>query len=221
MTPTTETPPPKPRHTAPGGRVLLHDVPWEMYARLVKSFEGKRNVRLTYDRGSLEIMAPSFEHDDDGDFLADLAKILIEEFGLPIRRGGSVTLRRKRLRKGIEPDRCFWIANASKLEGVRQLDLRIHPPPDLAIEVDVTNPSLDRFGIYAKLGVPELWRLDGDELTFHLLDGKKYVVTPTSRTFSGITPNDLMVFVQQGRGAADQGIATRAFRAWVKQRPTQ
>jgi Uma2 family endonuclease len=219
MTPTTETPPPKPRPADPDGRVLLYDVPWEMYARLVKTFEGKRNVRLTYDRGSLEIMAPSFEHDDDGDFLADLAKILIEEFGLPIRRGGSMTLKRKRWKKGLGPDRCFWIANAAKLEGVRQLDLRIHPPPDLAIEIDVTNPSLDRFGIYAKLGVPELWRLDGDELKFHRLDGKKYAEAATSQAFPGISPGDLLPFLRQARGAADQGPATRDFRAWVRARP--
>src|SRR4051812_22477187 len=97
---TTETPPPNAHAPPPDGRVLLYDVPWEMYIRLVKSFEEKRNVRLTYDRGSLEIMAPSFEHDRDAAALAHLVEVLTEEFGLPIVRGGSVTVKRRRTRRG-------------------------------------------------------------------------------------------------------------------------
>lgn len=222
MTPPTETPPPKPRAAPPDGRVLLYDVPWAMYVRLVKSFEGKRNVRLTYDRGRLEIMAPSFEHDRDAAALAHLVEILTEELGLPIVRGGSVTVKRRRARRGLEPDRCFWIANAASVAGVNVLDLRIHPPPDLAIEVDVTNPSLDRFGVYAGLGVPELWRLDGDSLTFNTLAAsRRYAPAAASPTLRGVTPADLLPFVQRLRDAADQNMVTRDFRAWVRQRPPQ
>jgi Uma2 family endonuclease len=224
MTPTTPTtppsaPPPKPRRRKPGRAVVLHCVPWEMYTELLKVFAEKRGVKLTYDRGDLEIMAPSMGHEDDGYHLGLFVDILTEEFGMPIRRGGSVTIKRKRLKKGIEADRCFWIANAAKLAGVRQLDLRVHPPPDLAIEVDVTSSSLDRFGIYAKLDVTELWRLDGDELRFHQLGAnKKYAEVPTSPTFAGIAPADLMGFIRQARVAADQTVASKAFRAWARQR---
>jgi Uma2 family endonuclease len=221
MTPTTPAPTPlaKPRRRKPGRAVVLHCVPWAMYEKLLEVFAEKPGVRLTYDRGDLEIMAPSYEHEDDGYHLGMFVDILTEELGMPIRRGGSVTVKRKKLKKGIEPDRCFWIANAAKLAGARQLDLRVHPPPDLAIEVDVTSSSLDRFGIYAKLGVAELWRLDGDDLRFHQLGAnRKYAEVPTSPTFPGVAPADLMPFVKQARGAADQHVATRAFRAWARLR---
>jgi Uma2 family endonuclease len=190
-----------------------------MYTKLLEVFAEKRGVKLTYDREDLEIMVPSAEHEDDAESLAELVKILTQELGLPIRRGGSVTLKRKRFKKGIEPDRCFWIANAPRRAGVRQLDLRVHPPPDLAIEVDVSSSSLDRFKIYAKLGVTELWRLDGDDLRFYQLGAnKKYTEVPTSPTFAGVTPGDLMTFVKRARAAADQNIVSEDFRAWVRQR---
>src|SRR5207302_9413364 len=113
-----------------------------------------------------EIMSPLLEHDNDGQFLGRLIVALTEELGLPIKGGGSVTMRRRRRRRGLEADECFWIANAARMAGRRRLDLRTDPPPDLALEVDVTHSSLDRMGIYAALGVPEVWPLDGDTLTF-------------------------------------------------------
>ena len=214
-------PPPvaQPRRRKPKERVLISDVPWGTYLRMNRALEHKRNVRLAYDRGELEIMTPSFEHDRDADTLGQLVRILTEELGLPIIPGGSVTLKRKAWKKGIEPDRCFWIANAARVSGIRRLDLKIHPPPDLGIEVDVTSSSLNRLAIYARLGVAEVWRLDGDDLVFHQLGAKRrYVASPTSRAFPSVTPAELMDFVKQARTAADQNVVTRAFRAWVRSR---
>src|SRR5436305_1956903 len=123
---------------AAGQCLRLSYVDWEMYTQLLRTFAERPRVRLTYDDGELEIMSPSLEHDDDGDFLGYMVRVLTEELGLPVHGGGSVTLRRKIKKKGLEPDRCFWIANAHRITGVRRLDLRRHPPPDLAIEVDVS-----------------------------------------------------------------------------------
>ena len=103
-------------------------------------------------------MSPLLEHDDPSQFLSDMVLILTLELGLPLKRGGSVALRRQLRRRGIEADSCFWIANAHRMAGRRRLDLRVDPPPDLAIEVDVTSSSLNRLAIYAALGVPEVWR---------------------------------------------------------------
>lgn len=218
-TPTTPPPVPKPRRRKPGRRVLIRNVDWDQYEKLLEAFSGRRNARLTYDRGVLEIMAPSNEHETDAAFLAHLAEVLTEERGLPVRRGGSFTMKRKDLKRGIEPDRCFWVTNADQVAGVRKIDLAVHHPPDLAIEVDVTNSSVDKLGIYAKLGVAELWRLDGDVLRFYQLGPKrKYAEVPTSPTFAGVTPADLVAFVIRARTAADQNPVTRDFRAWVRQR---
>jgi Uma2 family endonuclease len=202
----------------PGGRLRLTYVPWQMYTRLLRVFEEQPSVRLTYDRGELEIMPPMLKHDDDSRFLGRLIVILTEEFGLPIHGGGSTTLRRRRKQKGLEPDDCFWIAHAPQLAGVRDLDLRVHPPPDLAIEVDVTHSSMDRMGIYAALGVPEVWRLDGGALTFQVLDAGTYRQVDASPTFASVTPGDLLPFLNQAREAFDQNAVARKFREWARLR---
>jgi Uma2 family endonuclease len=214
-TPVTPPPAAKPRRKR-GRAVVIPFVDWKTYTRLLRAFGDRPRLRLTYDRGNLEIMVPSDEHEIDATFLARMVVILTEEFKLPVRTGGSTTLKRKRMKKGLEPDTCFWIANAARVAGVK-LDLKLHPPPDLAIEVDVTHSSLDRFGIYRTLGVGELWRLAGDDLELHVLGAdKKYARVPTSPTFAGIAPADLMNFVKQARGAADQNVTAAAFRAWLQ-----
>jgi Uma2 family endonuclease len=216
----TPTPQPatKPRRRKRGRAVVIPNVPWEMYEELLKVFEEKRGLRLTYDSEVLEIMVPSLDHDFGDRFLATLVPILTEELGLPIRPGGSTTMRKKKHLKGIEADDIFWIASAPQLAGVRALDLAVHPPPDLAIEVDVSRSSMNRLKVYARLGVPEVWRLDGDTLTFHVLAGKSYQTATHSRSFPLVTPNDLVPFVRQARAAGDLTPVYRAFRAWVKQR---
>ena len=208
------------RRRLSGGRLRLSYVPWKMYTQLLpRSSRSGRACKLTYDRGELEIMSPSLQHDDDGEYLGHMVRLMTEEFGLPIHGGGSVTLQRQLKQKGLEPDECFWIAHAPQIAGVRRLDLRIHPVPDLAIEIDVTSSSLNRMGIYAALGVPELWRLDQHVLTFHVLDAdnnyRQVAVTPT---FPNVTPADLMPFLREAAEATDQNQVTRRFREWVRQR---
>jgi len=197
----------------------MSGVDWRTYSRLLRAFEPCRNVRLTYDRGELEIMSPTLKHDYKGRFLGDLVIALTEELELPRLRGGSATLRRRKHEKGVEADECFWIANAHRMTGREELDLRRDPPPDLAIEIDVTSSSLDRMAIYAALKVPELWPLDGDVLTFHVLgqDGN-YQVAATSFAFPLVTPADLLVFLQQARQFGDENAVLRQFREWIRQR---
>lgn len=164
-------------------------------------------------------MSPTMEHDDDGSVLGRMVCILTEELGLPLKHGGSVTMRRRLKQRGIEADECFWIANAHRMAGKRRLNLRVDPPPDLAIEVDVSHSSLNRLAIYAALKVPEVWRLDGDTLLFYIMNpGPTYLVSPTSLSFPLVTPADLLGFLQQTRQAGDQNPILRQFREWVRQR---
>lgn len=210
---------PSVQRTSARQHLLLSDVDWKTYSRLLHIFAERPGYRLTYDRGELEIMSPSLEHDDDGDVLGDMVFILTEELGLPLKRGGSTTLRSQLRQRGIEADVCFWIANAHRMAGVRRLNLRRDPPPDLAIEIDVSRSSLNRLGIYAALRVPEVWQLDGDVLTFHVLTlARSYAVSPTSQWFPLVTPADLVPFVQQARQAGDENVVLRQFRQWVRQR---
>jgi hypothetical protein len=121
--------------------LVLDAVDWRMYTGLLRVLAERRGLRLTYDRGTLEIMSPSFAHEIDADLLGRFVVALTEEIGLPIQAGRSTTLRRRRKRRGLEPDHCWWIANAPRMQGRRKLDLRVDPPPDLAVEIDVTAPS--------------------------------------------------------------------------------
>src|SRR5947209_6294150 len=142
--------------TSSGSCLRLYGVDWREYTRMLKAFADQRGVRLTYDRGELEIMSPTFEHDNDAYILGRFVDVLTEELGLPIKGGRSTTFRRKKKQRGLEPDNCYWIAHEAQVRGLRRIDLRIHPPPDLAIEVDVTHQSINRMRIYANLGVPEV-----------------------------------------------------------------
>jgi Uma2 family endonuclease len=197
--------------------LLLRGITWKTYGRLLRAFAEYRGVRLTFDRGNLEIMSPLLEHDGDADFLGQMVVVLTDELGLKRRAGGSVTLRRRDRRRGLEPDRCYWIASEPQIRGKRRLDLRVDPAPDLAMEVDVTSSSLDRLAIYAALGVPEVWRLESGALTFQVLGpGSAYAVAAQSRSFPGLTPADLLRFLAL-LASEDEVSVTRQFRAWVRQ----
>jgi Uma2 family endonuclease len=196
---------------------VLYDIDWRTYSLLLRAFEkAGRRLRLTYDRGTLEIMSPLWEHENPADLLGCFVVVLTEELDLPRRAGRCVTLRRKRKRRGLEPDNCYWIASAPRLQGKTHLDLRTDPPPDLAIEVEVTHRALDRMSIYAALGVPEVWRLSDKGLTFHILENTVYQVRPNSLSFPQLASADLVGFLAQ-IGQADDTTLVRRFREWVRQ----
>ncbi len=200
--------------------LLMHDVDWRTYGRLLRAFAERPGVRLTYDRGALEIRSPLYEHDSDADFLGRLVAALTEELRLTVRGGGSTTLRRRKKRRGLEPDRCYWIANEPKIRAKRRIDLRLDPPPDLAIEVDVTRSSLDRMSLYAALGVPEVWRLVEPALTFHVLGPEgKYAEAGQSLSFPQVTPADLTRLLAQ-RASSDDNTLIAQLRTRVRQPPT-
>jgi Uma2 family endonuclease len=196
---------------------VLYDIDWKTYTRLLRVFDRSgRRFRLTYDRGTLEIMSPLWVHEGHAKLLGRFIDILTEELDLPCRLGGSVTLRRRRKQRGLEPDNCYWIANSPLLQGKTELDLHVDPPPDLAIEVDVTSSSLDRLSIYAALGVSEVWRFSTGGIAFHMLESGAYVVRPNSLSFPQLASADLPPFLAQW-GQSDDGTIVRQFREWVKQ----
>jgi Uma2 family endonuclease len=195
---------------------VLDDIDWPTYTRLLRAFAGRRRLRLTYDRGTLEIMAPLWQHEEPGRMLGRFIDVLTEELDLPCRLGGSVTLRRRGLKRGLEPDNCYWIASTPRLQGKTKLDLRVDPPPDLAVEIDVSSSSLDRMSIYAALKVPEVWRCDASGFAFHVLQGTRYAVQTHSLAFPQLASADLVPFLAQVAQIDDTALA-RQFRAWVRE----
>jgi Uma2 family endonuclease len=198
-------------------RLVLNDVDWRTYQRLLRALDERPALRLTYDRGTLELMTISFEHELHNRFLSRLVVVLTEELDMPLKEGGTTTLRRRRRKRGLEPDSCFWIANEDKVRLKVRIDLRTDPPPDLAIEADVSHSSLNRMAIYAALGVPEVWRYDGQTLTFHILGADGRYVAGPSRAFPTLLPDEITVFLPL-RQQLDDNAVVRQFRAWVRQR---
>jgi Uma2 family endonuclease len=155
-------------------RVIISNVSWETYESLLKDLENQSSPRLAYDRGVLEIMSPHFEHDSAKEILAYIATITLEEMDFDFVAAGSTTFKREALKRGFEPDSSFYIKNAERVRGKKRLDMEIDPPPDLLIEIDVTTDSMNKFPLYAAIGVPEVWRYEGS-LEIWILDEGRYV----------------------------------------------
>jgi len=194
---------------------LLHDVSWENYIKIGDALEDRPALRLTYDRGSLEIMVTSSEHEGYKSRLSRLFEALTEEMNVAVKGFGSMTHQREDLRRALEPDECYYLANHARMRGVKRLDLTRDPPPDLVLEMEVTCSALDRMDIYATLGVPEVWRFDGETVTPYQLVEGQYERLARSPTFPMIPLEELVRFVRLGE-SEDDTTMVRAFRSWVR-----
>ncbi len=140
-------------YTVPEQRTVLHNISWETFETLLKETGEDRGSRFAYDGSTLEIMTPLFKHENPKCNFHNFIIALAEELNIEIKSAGSTTLKRKIVRKGIEPDNCYYIQNELAVRGRETLDLTNSPAPDLAIEIDITNSSVDKFDIYSALGV--------------------------------------------------------------------
>jgi len=209
--PTGSQAPPRPSNP----RVLLRGIRWETYEALLLDLDNS-SIRLTYDRGSLEIMAPLFRHENYSGLLGRLIEILAEELNLDFKAAWSTTFKRADLARGLEPDRSFYIQHVAAIAGRMEIDLTTDPPPDLAIEVDNTSSSLNRMGIYGALRVPEVWRCDSEGLQIWLRkpDGS-YELAAASPTFPTLPVGEVLPLLGQLVQMTDLPLI-RALRAWVR-----
>jgi Uma2 family endonuclease len=180
-------------------RVVLHNIGWNTYERLLADHENNSAPRFTYDRGELEIMSPSPEHEAFNRSIALLVEFLAAELGIDVYDLGSTTFRREDLERGFEPDSCFYIQNEEQVRGKDRIDLAVDPPPDLVIEIDITSPSFSKLPIYAQIGVPEVWRYDGERMTILVLEGSDYAETAESIVLPPVTSNVLTDFVEKSK----------------------
>ena len=199
----------------PGQKVVLENISWIELEAILEDLGESRSSRIAYDNGTLEIMTPLPEHEVNKVYISNFLEILLEELDIEFCPLGSTTFKNQAMFKGIEPDSCFYIKNEPAVRGKYRLDLTVDPPPDLALEIDITNRSHPE--IYQSLGVPELWQYKTDELKFLLLVDGKYVKSETSSNFPNfslleIIPQYLTQCRTEGR---NKGM--KAFRSWVKE----
>lgn len=194
---------------------VLWGVSWKFCKSLIEEV-GERRVRLTYDGENLELMSPSFPHESWNRLLAQFIDALTLEWNVPIRSGGSVTMKAEELQRALEPDTCYWIAHEAAIRAKEELDLSRDPPPDLAIEIDVTHSSLDRIGVYQALRVPEVWRFDGELLQVLVLQsGGEYLPTEKSMAFPYFPVQKLVEFLHRARVVGDTA-SRRELIEWVR-----
>ncbi|MDJ0897841.1 MAG: Uma2 family endonuclease [Xenococcus sp. MO_188.B8] len=168
----------------PGQTILLRDINWLDFEAILEDLGERRSSRIAYDCGTLSIMTALPEHEVNKVLIGDLLKVLLEELDIDFWSLGSTTFKNKIMKQGIEPDDCFYIKNEALIRGKDRIDLTIDPPPDLAIEVEVTSRS--NTNIYAKLGVPELWRFEKGKLKIDILQDGAYVNYDVSSIFPDI-----------------------------------
>ncbi len=203
-------------HLPEGGALLFQRVSWDEYEKLVEKLGARYRARLSYDHGRLEINMPLPIHEDYKEFLLRLMHVLTEELELDMQALGSTTFKYEPWLQGLEPDTCFYIQNAARVIGVRRFDPnQPPPPPDIAVEIDITNESLSRFPIYANLGVPEIWRYDEQQVWMYHLTEAGYVAAATSRAFPFLTAEALGQFLERSQ-TEGQSAVLREFRQWVR-----
>ena len=196
--------------------VVLENVSWRTYERLLQDLADSSAPRLTYDRGVLEIMSPTPEHERLNRTLAQLVEVLAEELEVEIENLGSSTFRREDLERGFEPDSCFYVRNAEKVRGKLRLDLTVDPPPDLVIEFDITSHSIGKMPIYVRVRVPEVWRYDGTTFRIDRLKGDEYVSTDSSVAFPILTVQSASDFLEESRRSTRLGWL-KSLREWIGQ----
>jgi Uma2 family endonuclease len=197
-------------------RVIMHNVSWATYEKLCADLASQSSIRMAYDRGTLEIMSPLSEHEESNRTMALLVEVLAEEMDIDVRDLGSTTFKRADLARGFEPDTCFYVQHEVSIRGKSSIDLTIDPPPDLVIEVDITSGSLNKFPLYAQLGIREIWRYDGQRVHIYTLATESYVETETSRILPLLTGAVLSGFLHQSTTLRRTALL-RAFRAWVRE----
>ena len=223
MTTTTTAPPPAAPPPPPLSprveverRIVLEGVSWSLYEQLLREVGDTNHLRLTFDEGRLEIMSPSPLHELVKTIVARLIEAYADATGTTVEGFGSTTFDREDLQKGLEPDECYYIANAAAVIGRRELDWAVDPPPDLAIEVDISPPDVARTPIYAALRVPEVWRHDGRRLVaLHRAPDGNYVEAAASLAFPRLPMDELNRLIQLGLEKG-QSAAVRAMREWVR-----
>lgn len=204
-------------------RVLLHGISWEQFENILRDLGDRRAARIAYYEGTLEIMTPLPEHEyfkeTIGDAVKDIAEVLEQDY----ESYGSTTWRRQIKQAGVEPDNCFYFQNEALVRGRLDLDLAHVPPPDLALEIDITRKSLDRFPIYARLGVPELWCYEDSTLRIYQLQrdesstfgGDRYIETERSAIFPNLNIRELPQLIEAHRAEGRLALR-RSIRIWAK-----
>jgi Uma2 family endonuclease len=201
-------------HLPEGGTRTLREVSQEDYAQLLAELGDSNRVRVSYYHGRLEVMSPSPINEIFKELISDIGRITADLTGVDLEKLGSTTFTPGTFGAGAEPDTCFYVQNAARIIGKRKIDLSDDPPPDVAVEIDISSDSSDKLAIYQSLRVPEVWIYNGERLRIRKLTDQGYVEAPNSPAFPLLTADALTEALEKSK-TKGQSAALRSFRAWL------
>jgi len=180
-----------------GSVIAIYSLSWRDYEDILNELGEDRHTRIAYYQGTLEIISPLSRHERPHRIAGDIVKAILDAQGRDWEDFGSTTFYR-RGRAGVEPDTCFYVTNAALVRGCQErIDVDIYPPPDLAIESDVTSKTL--LSAYEAIAVPEIWVYRDDSLKIFLWKDGQYVDSESSLLFPELEIKTLIPqLVQQG-----------------------
>lgn len=197
----------------------LGHVGWTGLEAYLTMVGDRRGPRIRYREGYLTLVTPSRLHEDRSDRLDGLVKAICVELAIAMRPTGSTLFRRRDLDHGIEADESYYLANVARMRRVNDtVDLNVCPPPDLMIEVAVTNPVSNALAICRALRVPEVWTYDAprERLAFLELDAAgEYVEMLTSRSFPFLHAVEVVPWLESPDDELYHLWESR-LRAWVR-----
>jgi len=201
-------------HMPAGSTLTIPDVTWENYEQLLHDLGDSSSVRVSYDNGKLEIMSPLLSHEVWKDLINRVVDALALHLGVDVEICGSTTFKHEQLAGGVEPDTCFYVQNYQKIIGKGRIDLSVDPPPDIAVEIDLSHSAINKPAFYSSLRVPEFWRYDERHMRiYHLVEGK-YVEVPAGSTFPILTSELLTDLLERCKTEGQSG-SLRWFRKWL------
>lgn len=171
---------------SPETRIVLENVRWETFLELSEQRRGSV-PRMTYDNGVLEMMSPRRQHENIGRLIGRIIETYSEVLEIEIQSVASTTFKRKELKKAFEADESYYVQHAEQIRPKEELDLAVDPPPDLVVEVEITSSAIQKFKLFAAMGVPEVWRHDGDHLEMFRLQGGVYEAIDSSHALQGLS----------------------------------
>jgi Uma2 family endonuclease len=194
---------------------VLYGVSWQTYLEL-RELPENEHVHMTYQSGELRMMSPSKAHEQFASLIGLLIHLWAVEQEIDIQSCRTVTFKREDLQRGLEPDNCYYVAHEPLVRSSSEMDLMVDPPPDLAVEIDLTGDALDKLAIYAAFRVPEVWRFDGRELHVFGLDADgRYQQLASSLSFPKLPPAEIEGVLHK-LGTASETALVRSFREWVR-----
>jgi Uma2 family endonuclease len=202
-------------HLPPSATLVIHEFGWDDYEKLLVALNERRCFRVNYDCGRLEVLSLSPSHEEYAWFIDLLVFVFCEIRDLNIRCFGGATWKRKALLKGVEADTCYYTRNSDLIRGRSEINIEVDPPPDIAVEIDITNSSLRKLPIYAALSIPEVWRYDGKLLQFLSLADGVYSEIDESCYIPGLTCSMLVEALEAGKSNEPMEVL-KAFRRRIQ-----